>query len=388
MLDQSASELRVAPVETPMNLEAFIRLPWDVYRDDPYWVPPFLSEQRELFTTHPFHAHSHARYFLARRGNKVVGRIAGIINHNHNQHWNDKVGFFGFYEVLEDRAASDALLAAAADFVRSEGMTALRGPANFSTNEECGLLVAGWGAPVVLMTYNPRYYVDFIEGAGYTNVQNLYAYHFDLAKYAPDGTGVHPKILRVMEKVRQRMNITVRPIDMRNFNVEAKRFEKIYNAAWKRNWGFVPLTEAEVDHEIHALKPLLDPKTVFFAEIAGQPVGAILPLPDFNQVLHKAYPHPNVPEWWTKLKFLYWWKLRNPITCIRGFAGGVIEEYRGRGVDAILFMESFRAGLRQGYEMSEVSWVLESNTPMRQTAENFGGEIYRTYRMYERVLDV
>lgn len=382
----SSSALRVTPVETPNDMETFIRFPWEIYRDDPYWVPPFLSEQRALFTTHPFHQHSKVCYFLARRGGKVIGRIAGIVNHNHNAHWNDKVGFFGFYEVLEDRAASDALLSTAADFVYGEGLRAMRGPANFSTNEECGLLVDGWGVPVVMMTYNPRYYVDFIEHAGYMNMQDLYAYTVNMADYAPDGTGVHPKILRVMEKVRQRLNITIRPINMRDFKTEAKRFKGIYNAAWQHNWGFVPLTEAELEHEIYALKPLVDPKTMFFAEVDGRPVGAILPLPDFNQVLHKAYPHPDVPEWWTKLKALYWWKLRHSITCIRGFAGGVIEEYRGRGIDAILFMESFRAGLQRGYKTSEVSWVLGSNSPMCQTAENFGGKIYRTYRLYEKAL--
>jgi GNAT superfamily N-acetyltransferase len=380
-------ELIVSPVETPEELTAFIHFQWDVYKDDPYWVPPFVADQYELLTHHPFHEHGKVRYFLDKRGDKIVGRIAGIINYNHNAHWDEKVGFFGFYEVLDDRAASDALLGAAEDFVRNEGMDAIRGPANFSTNEESGLLVDGWnGIPVVMLTYNPRYYVDFIEQAGYFNAQDLYAYILDMTQYKADGTGFPPKVVRVVNKVRERMNITLRPINMRDFDAEAERFKQIYNAAWKKNWGFVPLTAAELEHEISALKPLLDPKTVFFAERDGKTVGAILPLPDVNQALHKAYPRPGVPRWWTMAKFLYWWKVRKCVTTIRGFAGGVIEEYRGRGIEAIMFMESFLAGLERGYTMSEVSWVLESNTPMRQTAVNFGGEIYRTYRIYEKGL--
>lgn len=381
-----AASLAITPVETEADRTEFINFAWEVYRDDPYWVPPLLSDQRSLLTTHPFHAHAKLRFFLARREGKVVGRIAGFVNYNHNQHWNDRVGFFGLYEVLDDREASDALLKAAEDFVRGEGMTAIRGPMNLSTNEECGLLVDGWGVPVVLMTYNPRYYVNLIESAGYFNAQNLLAYRVDLTRYKADGAGFDPKVLRVVEKVRQRMNITVRPIYMRKFDEEAKLFKQIYNAAWQRNWGFVPITDAEMEHEIMALKPLLDPKTVFFAEKDGVPVGAMVPLPDVNQALHKAYPRPGVPEWWTMTKLFYWWKVRKVVKTIRGFAGGVIEEYRGRGVDAVLFMETFMAGLREGYTMSEISWVLESNTPMRQTAENFGGEVYRTYRVYEKAL--
>ncbi len=382
-----AVQVTLTPVETTKELEEFIRFPWHVYQHDPYWVPPLISDQRNLLRDHPFHQHAKVRYFLARREGKVVGRIAGIINERHNVHWDEKVGFFGMYEVLKDRQTSNLLLQAAETFVRNEGMDAIRGPMNFSTNEECGLLVDGWnGPPVILMTYNPRYYVEFIERAGYENVQNLYAYNLDLTKYKPDGTGFPPKILRVVEKVRRRMNITIRPINMQDFDAEAERFKRVYNAAWKQNWGFVPLTETELEHEIHALKPLLDPNTVFFAEKEGKLVGAMLPLPDLNQALHKAYPKPGVPEWWTMAKLLYWWKIRKVVRTIRGFAGGVIEEYRGRGIDAILFMETFLAGLRQGYTTSEISWVLESNVPMRQTAENFGAELYRTYRVYEKSL--
>ncbi len=382
-----SGKLVITPVETAEDREAFIRFQWEVYKTDPYWVPPLLSERREFLTTHPFLRHAKVRHFLARRNGRIVGRISGIINDKHNEHWDEKTGFFGLYEVLPDREASDALLEAAEAFVREEGMETIRGPMSYSTNEECGLLVDGWnGPPMILMTYNPRYYVDFIEGAGYTKAQDLYAYRVDLTRFRPDGSGINPKVLRVAKRVKERMDITVRPMDTRDFDGEAARFKQIYNAAWKRNWGFVPLTDEELEYEIKSLKPIVDPHTIFFAEKHGEPIAALLPLPDLNQPLLRAYPRPGVPEWWTMLKLLYWWKVRRVVTGIRAFAGGVIEEYHGRGVDAILFLEALLAALRRGYTVGEISWVLESNIPMRQTARNFDGELYRTYRIYEKRL--
>lgn len=384
-----AERLSITPVETAADIKTFVHFQWEVYKDDPLWVPPLLSERFELMdpARHPFYEHATVKSFLARRGDKIVGRISALINHRHNEFWNEKIGFFGLYEVLEDAEASQALLAAAEDFVRSQGMTTLRGPANFSTNEEVGLLVDGWnGPPVVMMTYNPRYYVDYIEAAGYTKAMDLYAYIFDLTTMREDGTGINPKLLRVAERVRDRLNIVIRPINMRAFEEEKQKVKKVYNAAWAKNWGFVPLTEHELEHLGKALKILIDPKTVFFAERNGEPIAFMLPFIDLCQPLLKAYPRPGEPEWWTMVKMAYWWKIRRNITTIRGAVGGVIEEYRGQGVDALLFLETLKAGIRQGYKQCEISWVLESNIPMRQTAANINGEIYRTYRMYDKAL--
>ncbi len=382
-----AGKLIITPVETKAERNAFINFAWKVYQNDSYWVPPLLSEQKELLTTHPFHEHATIRYFLARREGEVVGRIAAFVNYGHNEHWDEQIGFFGLFEVLDDQEAAFKLLETAEEFVRAEGMTAIRGPMNLSANEECGLLVEGWnGPPVIMLTYNPRYYVNFIEGAGYGKAMDLLAYMVDLTQYQPDGTGVNAKLLRVAEKVRQHYDIKVRPIDMRNFDEEAERIKEVYNAAWSQNWGFVPLTNTEMEHFAVGLKQLLDPKTIFIAEKDGEPIAFMLPFPDLNQPLLRAYPRPGVPEWWTMLKMLYWWKLRHTVTTIRGAVGGVKAQYRGRGVDAVLFLTTMLASIRQGYTQSEISWVLETNIPMRQTAENIGGEVYRTYRIYEKKL--
>lgn len=383
-------KLTITPVETAVERTEFIHFQWEVYRDDPLWVPPLLSEREDFMDPvdgHPFHRHAKVRYFMARRDGEPVGRIAAFVNYRHNEYWGENIGFFGLFEVLDDAEAAEALLEAAETFVRDEGMTALRGPMNFSSNEELGLLVDGWnGPPVIMMTYNPPYYIDFIEGAGYEKAMDLLAYIIDLTQYQADGTGINPKLLRVARKVQERYDLDVRPIDMKNFDEEAKRIKQVYNDAWSRNWGFVPLTDAEMMHLAADLKQMLDPKTIFMAEKDGEPIGFLLPFPDLCQPLLHAYPRPGEPEWWTTLKLLYWWKVRRKITTLRAAVGGVVEAYRGRGVDAILFLAALKGAIARGYKRAEISWVLETNTPMRQTAEIFDGEVYRTYRIYEKAV--
>jgi hypothetical protein len=381
-------KLRIVPAETPAERKAFIHFPWEVYRGDPYWVPPLVSERVEFLDPerHPFHQHAKVRYFTAQRDGKIVGTIAGIINERHNEYWDDNVGFFGLFEVLEDEEAAQELLRTAEAFVRDEGRDAIRGPMNFSTNEECGLLVDGWnGTPVILLTYNPRYYVDFIENAGYTGAHDLYAYLSDVRGVQPDGTGLNPKVLRIADRVRDRTDAQIRTIDMSEFQRDAGFFKEVYNQAWSKNWGFVPLTDAELDHEIKSLKPIVDPSTIFFAFKDDRPIAAGLPLPDMNQALRLAYPRPGVPEWWTMLKMLYHWKVRKVVTTLRAFAGGVIEEYRGRGLHALIALETIQRCVPK-YQDIEFSWVLESNAPMRATAKNLGGKRYRTYRVYEKAV--
>ena len=385
-----AKTLSITPVETAAERTEFIHFQWDVYQGDPYWVPPLLSERETFFDPvdgHPFHRHATVRYFLARRDGTPVGRIAAFINHRHNDYWDEKIGFFGHFEVLEDQEAAVALLEAAEAFVRDEGMTALRGPMNFSTNEEIGLLVEGWnGPPVVMMTYNPRYYVNFIEGAGFEKAMDVLAYSTDLTQYQADGTGINPKLLRVARRVKERYEISVRPVDMRNFGREAEIIKEVYHQAWSKNWGFVPLTNAEMDNLAHEIEQFMDPKVTFIAEKGDRPIAFLLPFPDLCQPLLKAYPRPGEPELWTTAKLLYWWKVRGAITTIRAALGGIVEEYHGRGVDAVLFLETLLAGIRQGYKRLEMSWVLETNLPMRQTAAIFDGELYRRYRIYEKTI--
>jgi GNAT superfamily N-acetyltransferase len=378
--------LMIQPVQTPQERTAFVHFQWQVYKDDPRWVPPLISERVEFLDKerHPFHQHSRVELFMARRDGKPVGTIAAILNNRHNEFHGERVGFFGLFEVLPDQEAARALLETASDWVRGQGMTAIRGPANYSTNEEVGLLVDGWdGPPVIMMTYNPRYYVDFIEAAGFRKAMDLVAYMLDLTPLGPRGENLPPKLLRVAKKIQQRRGFTARKADMRRFDAEVARFKRIYNSAWEKNWGFVPLTDAEIDHIANGLRQIVDPDILWFAEKDGQPIGAMLPLPDLNQALIRAYPRPGVPEWWTMVKLLWYWKVRGCVDTIRGFAGGVLEPYRGRGVEAVLLTKMAEAALPR-YRRAEISWVLENNVMMRRTAEMLGAQVYRTYRIYEK----
>ena len=384
----TSSKLTIQPAQTPQERLAFIQFQWKVYKHDPYWVPPLISERVEFLDKerHPFHRHSQVEFFMARRDGKPVGTIAAILNNRHNEFQGEQVGFFGFFEALQDREAAEALLETASNWVRERGMTAIRGPANFSTNEEVGLLVDGWdGPPVVMMTYNPRYYVDFIEGAGFHKAMDLVAYILDLTQFGPHGENLPPKLLRVTQKVQERGGFTVRKAQMRHFDEEVARFKQIYNSAWVKNWGFVPLTDTEIEHIAVGLKQIVDPDVIWFAEKDGEPIGAMLPLPDLNQALIRAYPRPGVPEWWTTAKLLWYWKVRRCVDTIRGFAGGVLEPYRGRGVEGVLFVKMAEVALRK-YRRAEISWILENNVMMRRTAEMLGGQVYRTYRIYEKEL--
>lgn len=380
--------LTVQPVQTLEERRAFIHFQWHVYRDDPNWVPPLISERMELIDKerHPFHQHSEVELFMAHRDGRPVGTIAAILNNRHNEFQGERMGFFGLFEVLADREAAEALLETACNWARERRLSALRGPANFSTNEEVGLLVDGWdGPPMIMMPYNPRYYADFIETAGFHKAMDLLAYILDLTRFGPRGENLPSKLLRVTRKVEQRMGFTVRKADMRRFDEEVARFKRIYNSAWEKNWGFVPLTDAEIDHIAQGLKQIVDPDILWFAEIDGEPVGAMLPLPDLNQALIRAYPRPGVPEWWTMVKLLWYWKIRHCVDSMRGFAGGVLEEHRGRGVEAMMFVKMAQSALPR-YKRAEISWVLENNVMMRRTAEMLGGQVYRIYRLYEKDL--
>lgn len=382
------NNLTTHPIHTLEEKREFAHFAWEVYRDDPNWVPPLISERMHFLDQdhHPFFGHADAEFFVARRNGKVVGTIAAVINHRHNEVHGEQVGFFGFFEVLQDREAAEVLLETACNWVRDQGMTAIRGPENLSQNEEAGLLVDGWnGPPVIMMTYNPRYYVDFIEGAGFYKAMDLVAYMVDIYKYGPRGENIPPKLLRVAEKIQKRGGFTVRQVNMRHFDEEVQRVKKIYHAAWEKNWGFVPMTEVEVEHLAANLKTMVDPKIIWIAEQDGETIGMLLNLPDLNQPLLKAYPRPGVPEWWTMLKFAWHWKVRRSVTTLRGFAGGILEDRRGLGVMAVLMVKAARAALPQ-YRHCELSWILENNTPTRQMCELLGGYVYRTYRIYEKML--
>jgi GNAT superfamily N-acetyltransferase len=236
-----------------------------------------------------------------------------------------------------------------------------------------------------MMTYNPPYYRDLIERAGFTKAMDMYAYRKDVSAI-PTLDAFPPKLKRVTDKIMQRGQIAVRKVDMQHFDEEVARVKAIYNAAWARNWGFVPMTEAEFDHLAKGLKQILDPDLIFIVEAKGRPVGFGLTIPDVNEPLRRAYPRPGVPEWWTLVKFFYYMKFRKVMKYIRVLVLGVLEEYRVSGIDGVLYAKTAEEAMKKGYYLGEFSWILESNDPMRSGLEGLGSEIYKTYRIYEKPL--
>jgi GNAT superfamily N-acetyltransferase len=303
-----------------------------------------------------------------------------VVDDNHNAFHNEQAGAFGFFETVDDPAVAGALLEAAEAWVRGQGMTLIRGPLNFSTNQEIGLLVEGFDEPpMVMMTYNPRHYPDLIEAHGYSKAMDVYAYIVDLEEGMKSGP---PKVFRVAEKAAQKAGIRVRKAELRHLDREIQLVKQVYNSAWEHNWGFVPMTEHEIDHLAAGLKPVIDPNLILIAETAdGQPVGVSMALPDLHQALRWSGGGHMFP--FGLLKFL-WHKRR--VNQARMLIMGMIEGYRGRGIDAIFYVETARAALAHGYKRLECGWVLETNTMMNRIVENLGLRRYKTYRIYEKTL--
>jgi hypothetical protein len=368
------SSIEIRPVLTKRDRRRFIFLPYSLYQNDKNWVPPLIIDQKVLldFRKNPFFEHADAALFLAYLDGRPVGRVAAMVDHKHNEVHGEKMGFFGFFECIDNREAAGALLSAARDWVKACGMTAFRGPVNPSQNEDCGLLVDAFDSPpVLMMTYNPPYYPALITGFGLEKAMDLYAYIIDDSNPPPE------KLVRVAEIVRKRERLKIRSMNMRRYDEEAKKVWYVYNHAWIKNWGFVPMTEREFAHLGKNLKQAVVPDLALLAEVDGQPVGFSLSLPDMNQAIRHArgrlFP-------FGLLKILHYAK---KIDMIRIITMGVVHEYRNLGIDAVFYLDTWRNATKKGYHRGEMSWILENNVMMNRTAQMLGGKIYKTYRMYE-----
>lgn len=367
-------ETEVAPVRTSGDLREFIEFPYSFYRADPYWVPPLKIAQKELFdfNKHPFYEHAEAQCFLARSNGRTAGRIAAIVNHNHNRFHGENAGFFGFFECIDHQQTAGALLGAAREWLKARGAAVIRGPVNPSTNYECGLLVEGFDScPQIMMTYNPSYYAVLLERAGLRKARDLYAY------YAPANGGANGRIERLARRSAELNEVRIRPIRMKTFQEDVEAVWEVYNSAWSSNWGFVPMTRDEFLFMSRDMKTILEPDLVLLGEVRNRVVGFALGLPDINQALKhtkgRLFPLGL-------LKILYH---KRSISSVRVLVLGVIREYRTAGVAAGFYSELFRRAARLGYEGGEMSWVLEDNVLMGRSIEALGGKRYKTYRIYE-----
>jgi GNAT superfamily N-acetyltransferase len=376
----------IRKVESREDFKAFFEFPWTLYKGDPNWVPPLLSMRRDTLDKekNPAWEYMDGEYFAAWRGNQIVGTIAALINHRHNEFHNERVGWFGAFETIDDAEVAHALLDTAREWVKGRGYDILRGPQTFTTHEETGLLVEGFTRPIILYPYNKPYYQLHVESAGFTGVIDSYGFHLDAEKVYRIGTA--DRLKRLAEHIEKRYKVVVRQVDRKNLKAEFQLFKDIYNQVWEKNWGFVPMTPRELDAMVKSLGQFFDHRLAFFAYINDKPVGFIIGIPDFNQVLLKAYPKPGTPEIFTLIKALYYWKIRPVIDWGRVPLLGVIEEYRGKGVDVILYQRVCQSMLDIGFKHNDSGWILETNQPMVGISKNIGGEIYHTYRYYEKAV--
>jgi hypothetical protein len=360
-------------VETKQDLKEFINLPWRIYHDYPHWVPPLKSEVAKMLTPgkYPFWNHAERELFLARDNGGAVGRIVAIRDQHHDQVHREKAGFFGFFECVNDLEAARGLFDAARSWCKERGCTFLRGPASPSSNHEYGFLLEGFDKdPVIMMPYNPEYYLNLCEQCGFRKVKDLYAF----LKVA--NTGVPPRVEIALQRCRKRSHFKLRSLDPRHFKRDVEIVKTIYNGAWEKNWGFVPMTSEEMDVAAESMKPFYDPEVVIIAELDGKPAGIGLTVPNVNEVL-KRLNGKMTP--WGLLKF-FWYKRK--IKGCRALLGGCLPEFRMTGLIAEIFCETFeRAGRR--YEWCELSWNLEDNELINRFDTDIGGEIYKKYRIYQ-----
>lgn len=370
-------KVEIILIRTAKEIAQFIDFPHDLYADDPNYVPELRMVVKEMLNPkkNPFFEHSSADLFLAIREGQVAGRIAAIRNNNYNAFHRANVGFFGFFDVVDDYQVAKALLDTVYAWNNHQGFTTILGPTNFTTNDTAGVLIRGFDQPpVVQMTYNKAYYADFLERYGYAKEMDLYAY-FIPTKTAND------KCIRLTEALEKRLlrkGITFRTVDLKNFKQEAAAIKEVYADAWEQNWGFVPPTSHEFDHLADGLKMILDARFNFIAEQNGKMIGFAVGVPNINEILIK-----------TKRGRLYPWDIfrlllgKKKVKIVRVILLGVIAPYRNLGVEAVFFAKYIQEAYKNGLLGGEASWVLENNHMMRKAAEHLNGEIYKTYRMYK-----
>jgi GNAT superfamily N-acetyltransferase len=357
----------------------FAELSWTINARDPQWVPPLRMALDPLLNgKHPFHEHADTAFFVAYRGSEAVGRVAAVVNHRSNEFHEERLGTFGLFECADDAEAASVLLEHAAAWLHARGMTAMRGPFNLSTNDELhspGVLIEGFDTPpVFLMGHNPPYYGRLMEAAGLEKAKDLVAYW--LATNRPN-----QRLVEGMERLAKRGGWSIRPVNLKRFKEEVGTVMGIYNSAWERNWGFVPMTEAEFEHMAKEFRPVVDPNLCLIAEKDGEPIGFLLCLPDLNRAI-KHIPNGKLFPFGV-FKFL--WHKRK-IRSLRIMTLGMKPGYQDSGIGAALYTAGFNSADQRGYDDGEASWILEDNHRMCTAMEKAGGTLYKRYRIYERPL--
>jgi hypothetical protein len=373
--------IEIVPVTSRRDLRRFVDVPWTLFdrTRHPQWVPPLRSTVLDALDRkrHPFYRDADRALFLALRAGKVVGRIAAIENRAHNRFHVDRVGFWGFFECANDQEAADALFDAATKWLGARGLDVLRGPMNPSTNYECGLLIDGFEhRPSFMTTWNPPYYETLCDRSGMRKAKDLVAY------YIPMGDQrwtMPPAFERLAERALKKSKVAFRDLDLRKFDQELEICWDVYNSAWERNWGFVPMSKEEFVHTARDMKPLLNPRYAFAADVDGATVGFMLAVPDYSAVLQRIGSGRLFPTGALRLitakRRIHEWRV---------MALGLRPEYRARGILPLFAWEAYRRGREAGEQGAEASWILEDNEPMKRPMEAMGTNVYRRWRIYDR----
>ncbi len=374
----------IRPVKTKSDWNAFIDLPWAIYKGDPHWVPPLRIAVRDMLDVkkNPFFKHSRMHPILGFKNGKCIGRVVGVVDDNHNRFHSEKTAFFGFFEATDDQAMVDLMLQEVSRWAREQGMNQISGPMNPSTNHECGLLVYGFNdSPTVMCTYNPQYYERLLEKWGFVKSKDLYAYEIRAERQMSD------RLLRHAERIQKKSSVVFRPMDIKHFDREIALVQEIYNDAWEKNWGFVPMEPEEFQHLAKDMKLILDPALCLIAEINGEAVGFALSLPDVNQVFKGVKSGKLLP---TGLFKILWntkgLGRRKTISRCRILTLGIKKKYRDYGLGPLFYTETRRRAGERGYFVGEASWILEDNKAMNKALEHMCGERTKTYRIYQKAL--
>ena len=368
------------------RLRRFVRVPWELFHGDPSWTPPLSAEllgNRLLGITglltakHPYHKEAEVMHFVARRGRELLGRVSAAVNHRYNDFHNEKIGFFGFFDVCEEYSVAEALLDRAKAWLLARGMETMRGPGGYSnaTHEaQQAVLIDGFEhPPTVELTHNPPYYAEFLERYGLRKIKDYHAYFIHMEPASP-------RLRRIVQAVRKRRNIETRCVNLKHVRAEVDQIVQIYNEAWSKNWGFLPLTDDEAGAMADTLKLVADPGILRFAYVKGELAAVLGALPDPNFPLRPRWNRWQDADLVRALRLL---RHRRRIPLMRLMFFGVRPKFRKLGVDAILYDEVLEYALAHGYRTCEPSMLLEENDLILRASESMAGERYKTWRVYE-----